>query len=94
MELGNSSDMHGDHDQSTALIASFIIVAGLLVLLCYLICLRRSRLNSEEWLEEHKHMLYSHAKNIKSEGDILKSLVDHIENFSNGQHPRQVHRLN
>jgi len=49
---------------------------GLLVLLGYLIFLRQSRLSAEDWLEANHHMLFSHAKGIKPEEDILDCLVD------------------
>ena len=54
-----------------------MVVIGLLILLGYLIYLRHSRLAAEEWLEAHHHLLFSHAKNIKAEEDILDSLVEH-----------------
>lgn len=79
MELGNASDMNGAHEMGLQLASSAIIVLGLLILLGYLIYLRKSRIQAEEWLEQHEHILFSHAKNIKSEEDILQSLVDHAE---------------
>ena len=79
MELGNAQDLGGEKEMGLQLAASAVIVIGLLVLLGYLIYLRKSRIAAEEWLESHENILFSHAKNIKSEEEILQSLVDHAE---------------
>lgn len=52
---------------------------GLLVLLGYLILLRAQRLSAEEWLENNSHILFTHAKKIKADEDILEQLVDAAE---------------
>jgi hypothetical protein len=44
-------------------------------MLVYLIVLRRNRIKAEEWLEQHKGTLFSHAANLKTEEEILEALV-------------------
>ena len=44
-------------------------------MLVYLIYLRRNRIKAEEWLEQNKATLFSHAANLKSEEEILEALV-------------------
>jgi len=44
-------------------------------MLVYLIVLRRNRIKAEEWLEQHKSTLFSHAANLKTEEEILEALV-------------------
>lgn len=44
-------------------------------MLVYLIYLRRNRIKAEEWLEQHKNTLFSHAANLKTEEEILEALV-------------------
>ena len=71
MELGAAIDSKSKHEMSWQLTISAIIVLGLLCILAYLIYLRRSRLQAEEWLETNHHVLFSHGKNLKSEEAIL-----------------------
>ena len=79
MELGNATELGGPKQFGVLLAVSCSIVLFLFVLLVYLVYLRRIRIKAEEWLKEHEHILFSHAKNIKSPEEILTSLVEHAK---------------
>lgn len=76
-ELGGASTMGGDDKVGIHVFASAIILTGLVVMLIYLIALRHLRLKAEEWLEKNADILFNHAKNLKTEDEIIDALVEH-----------------
>ena len=75
IELGNASSIGGKGTLGVQIAISVAIVIVLFVMLVYLIYLRRNRIKAEEWLEQNKATLFSHAANLKSEEEILEALV-------------------
>ena len=75
IELGNASSIGGKGTLGVQIAISVAIVIILFVMLVYLIYLRRNRIKAEEWLEQNKATLFSHAANLKSEEEILEALV-------------------
>ena len=75
LELGNASSIGGKGTLGVQIAISVAIVIILFVMLVYLIYLRRNRIKAEEWLEQNKATLFSHAANLKSEEEILEALV-------------------
>lgn len=95
LELGNAVHMGGSGTFGMQIAISICIVILLFIMLVYLIVLRRARILAEEWLEQHKSMLFSHATNLKTEEEILDALVkskelqDHLENRNGAGTPIQ-----
>ena len=67
--------MGGKGTRGVQIAVSITIVLILFLMLVYLIVLRRNRIKAEEWLEQHKSTLFSHAANLKTEEEILEALV-------------------
>lgn len=75
-ELGGAVNKGGSGPQGLAVGISIAICAIIIVLLLYLIMLRKDRLRAEEWLEANKKILFTHAVCLKSDDEILKELLD------------------
>ena len=75
VELAGASHMGGPDKMGAAIAISIAVLALMLALVIYLIVLRKNRLACEEWLLQNKHILFTHAKNLKSEEEILEELV-------------------
>ena len=75
MAMAGSVDVNSSSSLGFQIAVSITIVVVLFVMLVYLIYLRRNRIKAEEWLEENKHILFSGAKNLKTEEEILEALV-------------------
>ena len=75
IELGNVTTLGGSDSLGVQITVSVLIVVILFVMLVYLIVLRRNRIKAEEWLEQNKGTLVSHAANLKTEEEILEALV-------------------
>ena len=75
ISLGNSTKNDGKGALGIQIAISIAIVIVLFIMLVYLIYLRRNRIKAEEWLEQHKNTLFSHAANLKTEEEILEALV-------------------
>jgi len=75
LELGNATQLGGKGALGVQIAVSITIVLVLFIMLVYLIVLRRNRIKAEEWLEQHKGTLFSHAANLKTEEEILEALV-------------------
>lgn len=75
ISIGGSTDNDGKGALGVQIAISIAIVIVLFVMLVYLIYLRRNRIKAEEWLEQHKNTLFSHAANLKTEEEILEALV-------------------
>lgn len=76
-ELGGATMMGGEDKVGIHVFATSIILTGLVVMLVYLITLRHLRLKAEEWLEKNHDVIFNHAKNLKTENEIIDSLVEH-----------------
>jgi len=76
-ELGGATPKNNAGPQGVAVGISIAVVAIMIVLLLYLIMLRKNRLTAEEWLDAHRKILFTHAKCLKSEDDILEELLRH-----------------
>lgn len=50
---------------------AIVIVIGIFIMLIYLIVLRKSRLDAEEWLDANRRVLFTHAAKLKSEEEIV-----------------------
>ena len=75
LAVGGSTTNDGNGTLGVQIAISIAIVVVLFVMLVYLIYLRRNRIKAEEWLEQHKNTLFSHAANLKTEEEILEALV-------------------
>lgn len=90
LAIGGSTTNEGNGTLGVQIAISIAIVVVLFVMLVYLIYLRRNRIKAEEWLEQHKNTLFSHAANLKTEEEILEALVkskelqDLLQNRSGG----------
>ena len=49
------------------------------IMVIYLIFLRYTRIQAEEWLKANKKILFSHAADLKTEEEILEALVNSKE---------------
>ena len=76
IELGGAVELGATGTNGTALVIAIGIVVILCVMLVYLIALRAMRLSAESWLKENRHILFSHAANLKPEEEILEKLVN------------------
>ena len=57
------------------MIIAIVIIAALLIMICYLIALRCSRIKAEEWLEKNRHILFNHANKLKTEEELLEAIL-------------------
>jgi len=66
------------------LMIALAIVATLLAMLVYLIALRAIRIKAEAWLEKNRHIIFSHAKNLKSDEELLEAILNSPRLQGNG----------
>ncbi len=81
VELGGATYLQDPEKRGTAVAVSVFICAVLAVLFCYLCYLRYAREQAEAWLEANKADLFTYAKDLKSEDEILEELA----NYANGK---------
>lgn len=78
-ELGGASNRGNAGPQGVGIGIAIAVCAIMVVMLLYLIMLRKDRVKAEEWLEAHHKILFTHARCLKSDDDILEELLKHEE---------------
>ena len=71
LELGRATVLGGPDSVGPAIAVTVAVTFSLFASLLYLVYLRQARISAEEWLKANEHVLFSHAKSIKSPEDIL-----------------------
>jgi len=76
IELGGAVENGtGCQEDFYPMIIAIVIIAALLIMICYLIALRCSRIKAEEWLEKNRHILFNHANKLKTEEELLEAIL-------------------
>ena len=77
IELGGATVINGAGTNGVSFVVAIAIVIIIVVLLTYLIAMRYSRIQAEQWFENNKNVLFCPiAAKLKSEHEILKRLVE------------------
>ena len=76
IELGKATELNGPSKVGIEIAIAIVCCGILAVMLTYLIYLRKLRLDAEEWLDNNRKTLFTHAKNLKSDDDILEILAN------------------
>ena len=85
IELGGAVSRQNAGTNFVPAIIAIAIVVILVVMVVYLIALRSMRIKAEEWLEKNRHILFSHANKLKTEGELLDSILNSPKLEAGGQ---------
>jgi hypothetical protein len=79
VELGNATYLEDPEKKGTAVAVAIVICAILAVVFVYLCYLRYAREQAEAWLEANRADLFSYARDLKTEDEILEELAHYAD---------------